>query len=1067
MASTSNVVLPKPVTITNNVASGTYDGVSTYASLMSAASFGNTTLAGTDTIGSVTQVASVGGTVVSGVAQAGTFTSTPSAVVLSSGNASNYSFTYVASTSNVIAKADLAITAVESLSGNTYKGSAYVGTYSMNALGSDAASIVVTGMATGTNVGTYTSSLTASGAVLANYNTPIITNANLVVSQAPLGVEIIGAYSGTKNIAPTSYRFTGLMPGETITAITNVAVDSSNVSSNGSNFVTSVTGVSGTAVMSNYYITTSYNAAPATTTSNSVTITPAPLTITAASDGKFVTQTDSGAALANCNSGPCTGGYMGFIFNGFVNGETSANLSSSSPTITRSNSSVNSAGIYQNVLVPSGYSSTNYAITFKNGDYVIAPANALLVRVNPSSTSYGTAPTYTATASYLASDGHTIVTLSPVISGSTVSVNDNVGGVANFNLSMLGVTSSTSLNANVGGYNLAAVNPVITGNNFNNLMVVGTVTIKPLVIQPVDLGISGFTKVYDGNINIAGLQIDTNPTIPQFLGAGALKDQVSVLGSGTFNNNDPNVGFNKPVTISLTLTGVDSKNYVLSDSGYTGNIGTITQLATVSYVGGSGDNWSTASNWAGGAIPTLNNVGTVIIPNGFSVVYDASVVGSIGSAIQNNGAIIFNERSPFTFANSVSGNGVVSQIGAAPLTISGNNGAFTGSLNIGPGSTVLLGSANAIGSGSIVSLGGSLGLVDGTTINHLSVTGPVSLITDMRSIGQQVYAGNVTLASGSADLPMNITSQNSNISFLGTFNSDSNNRSVNIDAGTGTVVFNDTVGYVSPNPAVSKGPDISDLTINAAHILLNADVTTIRTQSYNGAVVISDNGTDGLTRSFLSEDPSVIFGGTLDDSALRSHTLDVRAVSYDPGLIPGVSFIGAVGSITPIAALNVTTEIRSKSDPANSTPAGNIIIEGNISTLGEQNFSTSSVTLQPPLGMTITLSSANSSISFAGLSSAQLVSLISSIIVQNNAQPNRGQYISYSYYGGDKKLNSIIEVNNSSMLRSSFNVLLANTPSHYPVVPEFALAQSVLGNVYVDQTQDSSECSGSSQEKCE
>jgi hypothetical protein len=53
-------------------------------------------------------------------------------------------------------------------------------------LGTDASLAVISGLASGTNVGTYASNLAVSGAVLDNYNTPSISNANLLISPRPI-----------------------------------------------------------------------------------------------------------------------------------------------------------------------------------------------------------------------------------------------------------------------------------------------------------------------------------------------------------------------------------------------------------------------------------------------------------------------------------------------------------------------------------------------------------------------------------------------------------------------------------------------------------------------------------------------------------------------------------------------------------------------------------------------------------------------------------------------------------------------------------------------------------------
>jgi hypothetical protein len=914
---------------------------------------------------------------------------------------SNYNINFVGSTFS-ITPATLIVTPTVGQSKN-YGQSDPVFTYSVSGLVSNSivhdtnASSVISGAlarVAGDDIGNYPYSV--SGLSAANYNINLVSApSSFTVLPAPIGLTISGNYTGTNTISPANFTVTGLAFGQTITSISSAVVNNANVSANGANYITSVVGVTGTALMSNYYITPTYNANLNTVTTNVATITPAPLTIAAANDAKFVTQSDTVASANNCGSGPCTGGYMGLTFNGFVNGETVAALSGS-PTIVRSNATVNGAGVYSGVLQPSGYSSSNYSINYVNGDYVIAPANALLVRVNPVLTTYGSAPTYTASAAYLANDGSTIVNLTPTITGSSVLVTDGVGGSASFNLSMLGASTSTSGNINVGGYNLGPINTSISGSNFNNLMVVGSATVQPYTLTPSQLGITSLSKVYDGNINIGGLVINTNPTLSNVLGSGSSKDQVTILGSGIFTQ-DANVGTGKNVAISLSLAGTDGGNYVLSSNTYSANIGTVTQLSSVNYIGPNGGNWSTQTNWAGGAIPNLSNVATAIIPAGYSVVYDASVIGTIGSVIQNNGVVTFNETTPFTLGNTLTGSGVFAQTGSAALTISGNNGQsspgpFTGQFSIASGSTLLLANANALGSGSIISNNGNLGITSGTILANLTISGPVNLISNIATVGTQLYSGSVTIANGDQTLDggMQISSQDADISFMGTINSDNANRSLVINAGLGKVLFNDTVGYLSPDHN-HKSADINSLVVKAKNIDLFADVFTLNQQTYNGAVVVGDNGSNGLTRQFISEDPSVTFGGTVDDSSAITHTLDVKAVSYSADQSPSISFVGPIGSIVPLGALSVTTQTilppPNPADPPVVQSAGNLTISGNITTVGGQNFSTGGVTLQPPAGGSITLNSKQGTVQFVGTPPSVVADLNSQVSVLNNSAP--------------------------------------------------------------------------------
>ena len=914
---------------------------------------------------------------------------------------SNYAITFV-STDFVINKAALTLTPSVGQSKN-YGRSDPIYAYSLSGyINNDvvqdtSANTAVTGLlvrASGESIGSY--AYNASGLSASNYTIRVTESPSaFTILPAPIGISISGTYSGTNIIAPDTFTVTGLAFGETIASISSAVVNSVNVAANGSNYVTSVIGVSGSALMSNYYITSRYNGVPNTDTSNTATITPARLRIAAANDAKFVTQADAVASAGNCD-GPCAGGFMGMTFNGFVNGQTPVVLSGS-PLITRTNVSTNSAGIYSGVLQPSGYSSSNYSIDYVAGDYVIAPANALLVRVNPVVTDYGSNPVYRATAAYLANDGTTIVNLTPSISGSEVNVVDGAGGSARFTLSMAGSTLSTSGNTNVGGYNLSPTGTVITANNFNNLMVVGSATVQPFSLSPSQLGVTTVTKVYDGNINIGGLVINTDPTLSAVLGSGLTKDKVTILGSGIFTE-DANVGTAKNVNVTLSLAGTDGGNYVLSTNDYSAQIGSITQLSSVNYIGPAGGNWSTQTNWAGGAIPTLNNVANVFIPLGSSVVYDfarVNAIGSMGSAIINNGTLTLNEAVDTRITNTLSGSGSFIHTGSGTLTIAGNNnqvspGVFTGQISVASGKTLMLANANALGGGSVLSNNGLLGIEAGTTLSSLTVNGPVTLISDIRTTNSQRYGGAVTFASGSANSPMQITSENADISFLSTLNSDAANRSLNLNALVGKVSFSDTLGYLAPGGG-PKGPSINNLRVNAKDILLMGDIYTLNTQTYDGAVVISNNGTNGLLRTFISQDPSIAFLGTVDDSSAVTHTLDVRAISYDPLLIPEIRFMGAVGSIVPLGGLLVTTEMRiipaDPMAPITIVPAGSLTIADNINTVGEQRFSSAAVTLDPAPGRTISLSSARSTVQFAGISDQDRGRISSQVNIINNSNP--------------------------------------------------------------------------------
>ncbi|MBV5350301.1 hypothetical protein JZU71_03975, partial [bacterium] len=170
------------------------------------------------------------------------------------------------------------------------------------------------------------------------------------------------------------------------------------------------------------------------------------------------------------------------------------------------NATVNPAGNYAAVLQPSGYTSNNYSISYVNGDYTIVPAQNLLVRVTPATTTYSSTPTYTYAAMYLAADNSTIVDLTPLTSGA-LTINDGVGGSASFTLSAANAILSGSNHTSVGAYNLTAANTVVTGANFRALTVVGSLTVEPLRLAAAHLGMAGVSKVYDGNNSITGINV--------------------------------------------------------------------------------------------------------------------------------------------------------------------------------------------------------------------------------------------------------------------------------------------------------------------------------------------------------------------------------------------------------------------------------------------------------------------------------------------------------------------------------------------------------------------------------
>ncbi|MBT8562848.1 filamentous hemagglutinin N-terminal domain-containing protein [Polynucleobacter paneuropaeus] len=792
----------------------------------------------------------------------------------------------------------------------------------------------------------------ANYVITAAYNSASTSTQNVAtLSAAPLGISVTGSYSGSTVIAPTTVTATGLVNGETLTGLTSATLSSANVSANGSNYVSAISGPTGTATLSNYSITTAYNAS-AGTSLNTATITPAVLTVTAVPSQKFVTESDPT-------------GYGGVIYSGWVAGQGTSVLNTTGLTISRSTPTVNTAGSNY-TLTPGGIAANggNYTFSYQAGNFTIVPADTLAIVVANNATSYGTAPSYSITsARYLNSANNTIYTLSPTVTGSVVTMSDGSGGSVAFTLTPVSTTGTSTItsgsgNYKVDSYTLSATNKTIVSNNFSNSITVsGALTVSSLGINPSNITVAGLSKTYDGTTNVSGLTLNASST------SFKTGDTVSVTGSGNFA--DTNVGTGKSITITPALTGADSANYYLTGSGTINTTGAILQLASVTYTGSSGGSWSNSANWAGGAIPTLSNVATVIIPTTKTVVYDAANLTSLTptSAITTNGTLSFTGSTATTFVNTVSGTGSISQSGTGALTLTGTN-AYSGGTNLGAGSSLIAGSSSALGTGTLNSSGGTFG-TSVVTLPSLTVNGAVILASDITSSGNQTYNGAVTINN-----PANTTTLSSsagNITFGSTLNASATNQSLVLSAAAGQVTFNGQVGVAtqtyntgtqsySPTTYASyqsqSSNNLSNLTVSANTINLNADISTRLTQIYNGSLLVGDNGSNGPTRVLLSEDPAITFNGTINDTVAGTHNLFVKAVTI-ANEAPSIIFNDVVGGIAALKSLTASTGAQDAATGAlysaiDTTPAnlvGTVTIKENVSTTGDQTYTAKGFTL--------------------------------------------------------------------------------------------------------------------------
>ena len=732
------------------------------------------------------------------------------------------------------------------------------------------------------------------------------------------------------------------------------------------------------------------------------------LTVTAVSDSKFVSQTDLVGSSTNCAGSACVGGYAGAMISGFANGDTATSgaLGTSALVITRTNASTNTAGLYAGVLMPGGLNPQNYTVQYVAGDYVIAPAQQLLVKMSNNTSSYGVTPSYNSvTAAYLKNDGTTISTVPVSVTGNTVSMNDGLGSTAQFSAVALNPVFSGSGNLSVGNYALGATTPAITGTNFISMAVVGGLNITPKQLAYADLGISGVTKIYDGSTSMNNLAI----AVASGFVSG---DAVSATASGTFSSK--NVGAAIAYNLGVLINGADKVNYqiavdpAVNNGLYSGSNGVITQLNSVTYTGpNSGGNWSNPANWtttgtnAVGAIPDLSNVANVIIPVGRSVVYDNAVAGPVTSAVLNNGNVTFNLSSAANIAMPISGAGNVTIENSGAITLSGVN-AYTGGTILNAGSSLIVGNGAAIGAPNISSLGtainpASFSTLSAVTLSYLNITGGTTqLLSSITTTGAQTYSDLILGSTLSGTTALQAT--NANINFMGKIDgATAKSQSLVASAGSGVITIGDSVGSVAR---------LNSITMTASSINILADIITAVGQTYNGNAYIGDASyigraptvgflfsgyssyfqytTPAITstikylnmnpiyvRTLISEDPNVTFTRSVNDLVTNTHTLLVAAIAPDASAgssaASSVNFGASVGNISPLYSLNAQVVVNQNQANSVSEYVGTVSLVGNVATFSDQTYRASVMTAQSatqPGSVTFSIYDPSSSITY-------------------------------------------------------------------------------------------------------
>ncbi|NBT90797.1 MAG: S-layer family protein, partial [Verrucomicrobia bacterium] len=249
-----------------------------------------------------------------------------------------------------------------------------------------------------------------------------------------------------------------------------------------------------------------------------------------------------------------------------------------------------------------------------------------------------------------------------------------------------------------------------------------------------------------------------------------------------------------------------------------------------------------------------------------------------------------------TTADAITLNSSMVLLGDQSLNSAGGNISINNIINGGQVLTLDAGAGSVIFSSAAV-LGGTTPLsglvVTGGTINLNST----SLRIDGGAGGNTISFTGATVLGANVNVDTDGTNDN-NVNFAGTLNADSaatQNRTLTITSGTGTVTFGGVVGGAQA---------LADLDVTAATINLNTTGITVddqggNTVTFTGAAVLGANvaiDTDG------TGDNNINFTSTInaDNAAAQNRTLAIAAGTGT------TTFGGAVGTTQALADLDVT-----------------------------------------------------------------------------------------------------------------------------------------------------------------
>ena len=423
-------------------------------------------------------VSYVGGTAVfsdKNVANGKTVTGT--GLSLDGADAGNYTVNTSASTTANITPAPLTVTANSNTkvygqtftpAGTAFTNTALVGGETVGSVSEASAGSVATAAVAGSPYAITPSAATGGSFTPSNYTITYVNGA-LTVTPAPLTVTAADV-SKTYGQAPTLSGFTttALVNGETVGSVTETSpgqVATAPVA--GSPYAITPSAATGGSFTPGNYTITYVNGA--------LTVTPAPLTVTAADVSKTYGQAPT---------------LSGFTTTALVNGETVGSVTETSPgQVATAPVAGSPYAITPSAATGGSFTPGNYTITYVNGVLTVTPAPLTVTPADVSKT-YGQTPTLTGFTTTGLVNGETVGSVTETSPGSVATA------------TVVGSPYAITASGATGG--------TFTPSNYTIGYVNGVLTVTPAVVPPVE----NLPNVAPPVAPLAGLPIVVLPTTP-------------------------------------------------------------------------------------------------------------------------------------------------------------------------------------------------------------------------------------------------------------------------------------------------------------------------------------------------------------------------------------------------------------------------------------------------------------------------------------------------------------------------------------------------------------------------